>query len=142
MLGVNSLYKNTLEQVLAIELKKKDLSHKILLLKEGKRKWTHMYTFLSYDVSKHELLEHITVVFMQNKEDELIKQIENFYLYRNDADVLVAIRKEIKTDLAFMEVVKKQLNHPANLTFVEKRMLNEISKFIIEMAREYMKMKL
>jgi hypothetical protein len=47
---ITPLYKNILDQVLAIELCKKELSKKMLLLKDGKRKQNYVRSFLSYDV--------------------------------------------------------------------------------------------
>ncbi len=139
MASVTALYKNILEQVLAIELCKKELSKKMLLLKDGKRKLSYIHSFLSYDLNKHELLEHAAVVAIHNREAEILEQIEKFYAYSSGEDILASIRKEIKTSCSLMDIVKKQLNNPQGLTFVEKRMLSETNKYVLEQAREYMK---
>lgn len=135
---VINLYRNILEQVYSIELCKKELSKKMLLLKAGKRRLSFIHSFLSYDLNKHELLEHATVVALHNEERDILEEIKQFYLYREEEDLLNHIRKEIRLNSVLMETVKKQLNNK-NLTFVEKRMIKEITKYVLEQAREYMK---
>lgn len=136
-----TIYKNIFEQVLAIELCKKELSKKILLLKDGKRRLNFIHSFLSYDLNKHELLEHATVVAFHNQEIEILNDISRFYSYSEEDEILDCIRKEIKMSRSLMEAIRKKINNPQGLTFIEKRMLNEINKYVIEQARQYMKMK-
>lgn len=135
---ITNLYKNILEQVYSIELCKKELSKKMLLLKAGKRRLNYIHSFLSYDLSKHELLEHATIVAIHNGEDDILEEINRFYINREEEDLLSHIRKEIRLNSVLMETVKKQLNNK-NLTFVEKRMIKEITKYVLEQAREYMR---
>lgn len=135
---VTNIYINILDQVLAIELCKKEISKKILLLKPGKRRLNFIHSFLGYDLNKHELLEHAAVIALHNDEQDILERISQFYYYREEEDLLSHIRKEIRLNSVLMETIKKQLNNH-NLTFVEKRMLKEITKYVLEQAREYMK---
>ncbi|HZK43625.1 MAG TPA: hypothetical protein VFC73_04985 [Syntrophomonadaceae bacterium] len=134
-----SLYKNIFEQILTIETCKKDLSKKILLLKEGKRRTSYIYAFLSYDFNKHELLEHATIVALHNYEETILENIKKFYSHCTEDEILTCIRKEIKTSKMLLDSVKKQMHNKSELSFTEKRMFDEVCKYVVEQAREYMK---
>ncbi|NLB87816.1 MAG: hypothetical protein GX790_01110, partial [Syntrophomonadaceae bacterium] len=92
---VTNIYINIFDQVMAIELCKKELSKKILLLKPCKRRLNFIHSFLGYDLNKHELLEHATVIALHNDEKDILEKIDHFYSYREEEDLLNHIRKEI-----------------------------------------------
>ncbi len=134
-----TLYSNIFEQVLAIELCKKELSKKILLFKEASKRQRYIFSFLNYDVNKHELLEHAAIIAYQHKEKEVLEKIGNFYKDRAGEDIMDAIKQEINLAKSLNIVVQKQINYPQRLSFVEKRRLSDINKYVLEQARAYMR---
>jgi len=135
--GVLSLYKNILEDVMTLEKHKKEISAGILLTRDNRKRLNSIYNFLSYDLNKHELLERAAVIAIQNKESNIVKQIERMYSHCEDDELLNKIRKEIKYIKTFMQTINKVLKYPDFSTFSERRMIQEISKYVIERARMY-----
>ncbi len=133
------LYSNIFEQVLAIELCKKELSKKMLLFKEAKQRQRYIYSFLNYDVNKHELLEHAALIAYQHNEKEVLDRISRFYADNPEENIIESIRQEMKLAKSLNFVVQKQINYPQRLSFVEKRKLSDINKYVLEQARAYMR---
>lgn len=136
-----NLYQNIFEQIFAIELCKKELSKKMLLQKDIKNRQKYIYSFLNYDVNKHELLEHAAIVAYHNDEKDILLKISSYYKDNTEEDIINIIREEIKNIRSLHFIVKKQISFPQNLSFVEKRRLNDINKYVLEQARLYMQTK-
>ena len=136
---VNSLYKNTIEQVLIIESCKKDISMQVLMVRDEKR-WSLILEFLEHDLQKHLLLEQAAVIAINNGADEIIQDLENLYQHTNGPDLMTKIRTECFQVEKFIKLIKKGMKHKDWLSFTERRAMQEISKFVLEQAREYNKL--
>lgn len=134
---VVTLYNNILEQVTQLESSKKKISVDILLAKEGRKRLSLIYNFLSYDLSKHELMEQAAVIALTNKEKLVLDHLERLYVKEGDEETIVCIRREINITQKFMKVVNRARDKNATLTFSERRMLQEITKYIVAQARLY-----
>jgi hypothetical protein len=136
---VNSLYKNTIEQVLVIENCKKDISMQILMVRDEKR-WSLILEFLEHDLQKHLLLEQAAVIAINNGAGEIIQDLENLYQHTSGPDLMTKIRTECLQVEKFIKLIKKGRKHKDWLSFTERRAMQEISKFVLEQAREYNKL--
>ena len=136
---INGIYKSTIEQVLVIESCKKDISMQILMVRDEKR-WSLIQEFLEHDLQKHLLLEQAAVVVINNGADEIIKDLENLYQHTNGPDLITKIRTEHSQVEKFIKLIKKGRKHKDWLSFTERRAMQEISKFVLEQAREYNKL--
>lgn len=137
MSGPAILYNDVLKQVDVLERQKKDLSRDLLLYKEGRRRMKLIYAFLSYDLDKHELFEHAAVCAICNNEEHVLYDLQDFYAHVRGGDLMERIRTEIKCTRRFMNLVEKSMENEAGLNFTERRLLQEICKYILEQARLY-----
>ena len=134
---VVTLYNNILEQVMQLENSKKELSTEILLARDMKKRLAMVYTFLSYDLSKHELLEQAAVIALTNREKMVLEHLHRLYFTTEDQETVDKIRNEIKSTQRFMKVVSRARDKKIDLDFSERRMLQEIDKYIVAQARLY-----
>lgn len=137
MSGPAIMYNDVLKQVDVLERQKKDLSRDLLLYKEGHRRMKLIYAFLSYDLDKHELFEHAAVCAMCNKEEHVLYDLQDFYAHVRGGDLMDRIRTEIKCTRRFMQLVEKSMENEGGLNFTERRLLQELCKYILEQARLY-----
>lgn len=137
MSGPAILYNDVLKQVDVLERQKKDLSRELLLYKEGRRRMKLIYAFLSYDLDKHELFEHAAVCAMCNNEEHVLYDLQDFYAHVRGGDLMDRIRTEIKCTRRFMQLVEKSMENEGGLNFTERRLLQELCKYILEQARLY-----
>lgn len=136
---VTSIYKNTIEQVLVIESGKKDIAMQILMIRDDKR-WGLIQEFLEHDLQKHLLLEQAAVVAINNGANEIVEDLENLYQHTSGPDLITKIRTECSQVEKFIKLIKKGRKHKDWLSFTERRAMQELSKFILEQAREYNKL--
>lgn len=134
---VVTLYNNILEQVMQLENSKKELSTEILLARDMKKRLAMVYTFLSYDLSKHELLEQAAVIALTNREKMVLEHLHRLYFTTEDQETVDKIRNEIKSTQRFMKVVSRARDKKIDLDFSERRMIQEIDKYIVAQARLY-----
>lgn len=139
MKEVDTLYRNTIEQVLIIEKHKRDMAVQILMVR-NERRLKPVQEFLKYDLQKHLLLEQAAVVALNNHSNKIVKDLEKFYQYSSGEDLLTKIRREISHIEKFIEIVERGRKHKNWLTFRERRVLQEINKYVVEQAREYNKL--
>jgi hypothetical protein len=137
MSQVISLYKNILDEVINLENKKREISIQILLTKNESKRLNLISSFLTYDLNKHELLERAAVIAVQNKELNVLEQLQKMYSHCEDDELLNKIRKEIKYIKRFRKNINKAVKYPDFLSFFERRMIQEISKYVVEQARIY-----
>ena len=133
---VDSLYKNTIEQVLIIEKCKKDIAARILMVRD-ERRWKLVQEFLEYDLQKHLLLEQAAVIALNNGSDEIVKDLEKLYQYSSGEGLLGKVRQEISHIEKFIKIIERGRKHKNWLSFTERRVLQEINKYVLEQAREY-----
>jgi molybdopterin-guanine dinucleotide biosynthesis protein len=136
---VKIFYKDILEQVMIIEGYKKEKSKQILLRRDPKKSLGLISGFLHLDLEKHKLLEQAAVVALNNQENSVIEQLEKLYSHCERQDLIDNIRSEIKHIEKFQHSIKKAIRYPSFLTFSERRMIQEINKYVVEQARLYNK---
>lgn len=135
---LKTLYQDILQQVMVLESFKRELSIQILLSKNGsKRRLELILRFLNNDQDKHELLEHAAVLAMSNRADTILEDLQKLYAYSDEKDLIKKIRAEIKFLQKFINTIKKAIKYPDSRTFYERRMVQEISKYVLEQARQY-----
>ncbi|HWP96167.1 MAG TPA: hypothetical protein VN426_04905 [Syntrophomonadaceae bacterium] len=137
MSGPAIMYGDILRQVNVLENQKRDLSRDILLYRETPRRLKMIHAFLSYDLDKHELFEHAAVCALSNEEDHVLNDLQEFYAHVRGRDIMEQIRSEIKCTRRFMQLVEKGLENESRLNFTERRLLQEVCKYILEQARLY-----
>ena len=136
--AVADFYQNILQQVLKVEMQKKEISLDIVVCREKKPRLKLINAFLYYDLKKHELLEHAAIVATRNQEKEILDDIEELYSHTGKkGDAITIIREEIQLVKQFIYLVENALKPRPDLNFVEKRMAQEVEKFVIEQARLY-----
>lgn len=135
---VLNLYKNVLDQVMVIEAHKKEISRQILITRDDQKRLELIHRFLTYDLNKHELFERATVVAINNKEETVIENIQRFYSHCEEGEELIEkIRGEIRYIKSFLKVIEKAIKYPGFMTFSERRMVQEIRKYVLEKVRIY-----
>jgi hypothetical protein len=132
-----SIYKEIVEQVLIIEGCKKDISRSLLLLKDPDRKIRQVYNFLSYDLEKHRLLEYAAIVALNEGDGQILRNLQKFYSYADGDDLMEKISAEIVFILRYMEILQNEIRNKGSSEFIERRMIQEICKYVSAMARIY-----
>ncbi len=135
--GPAILYGDVLKQVDILERQKKEISRELLMFREDRRRLKMIYAFLSYDLDKHELFEHAAVCALCNNEEHVLYDLQDFYAHVRGSDLIDRIRTEIKCTRRFMQLVEKGMENGIGLNFTERRLLKELSKYILEQARLY-----
>lgn len=137
MSGPAIMYGDILRQVNVLENQKRDLSRDILLYREAHRRLKMIHAFLSYDLDKHELFEHAAVCALCNEEDYVLEDLYEFYAHVRGGELIDRIRSEIKCTRRFLQLVEKSMEDENRLNFTERRLLQEVCKYIVEQARLY-----
>ncbi len=138
---VAAIYTGILEQVMRVEKLKKALSKQILTIRDKKRRLDLIYKFLGYDLNKHQLFEQAAVIALSNGEKSIIKHIQNLYEPFGDGELIERIRKELGYTHRFIQVLDKAKGRPELLSFTERRMIQEISKYVLAQCRIYTQIK-
>ncbi|MCK9313073.1 MAG: hypothetical protein M0P20_03335, partial [Methanocorpusculum sp.] len=93
-----------------------------------------------HDLQKHLLLEQAAVIAINNGASEIMQDLENLYQHTSGPDLMTKIRTECFQVEKFIKLIKKGRKHKDWLSFTERRAMQEISKFVLEQAREYNKL--
>lgn len=136
---VKTFYGGILTQVLALENSKKELAETILLLKNLKDKLPLIKEFLSLNIQKNLLFEQAAVAAMQNQASGVLEHLGRLYGGVEEDQVIEVIREELERDQRLIETVKKRIKYPYSGTFLERRLLQEIDKYVVNQARQYNK---
>ncbi|MGE5544616.1 MAG: hypothetical protein ACM3UW_06535 [Bacillota bacterium] len=136
---VKAFYHEILKKILLLEIKKKETAQRILIRKSRHDRLPLIKDFLQANLSKHRLLEQATVSAMQNQVEEVLDQIGRFYSAADETSPIECIRDEIARCEEMMALVSKEIQHPKNCTFIERRILDEVNRLVISQAREYAK---
>ncbi len=134
---VRNLYHEILKKILALEVEKKEIAVKILILKTGAERLPLIRDFLERDISKYQLLEQAAVAAMQNQANEVLDHIGKLCPPTDDISVIQGIRAEISRNQGMLTLVGKEIKHSKKCTFTERRILREIHKYVVSQAREY-----
>lgn len=134
---VRALYHDILRKILLLEVEKKATSRRILIQKSERERLPLIRDFLQADLSKHRLLEQAAVSAMQNHVDEVLEHIGQLYPSGGGISQIECIRGESARCEKMLVLVCKEIKHPKTCTFFERRVLNDIKRFVIDQAREY-----
>lgn len=138
--AVKAFYQNILQQVLTLEVEKKNLSTEILITRNKDQRLQLILNFLNHDLKKHELLEHAAVVAMSNKEEAILEHLGKLYAHTGrEVEAIDRIHEEIDFISGFINLLTKLDKHPEQISFFERRMVQEIVKYVMEQARMYNK---
>ncbi len=136
---VKNFYRDILKKVLVLEAQKKENAQRILILRSNKARLPWIRDFLNADLLKHRLLEQATVSATQNEVEEVLDHIKKLYSMSNDLSLIESIRLEIAMDEKMLDLIIKKIKHPKTCTFSERRILQDVNKYVIHQAREYAK---
>ncbi len=137
---VTAIYTGILEQVMSLEKSKKELSKKILISKDKKGILELVYRFLGCELNKHKLFEQAAVIALNNREKPVISHLGCLYEPFGEGELIDKIRREISYTKRFMQVIEKAKSQPELISFTERRMVQEISKYVLAQCRIYMQL--
>jgi dihydroorotate dehydrogenase len=81
------------------------------------------------------------VIALSNGEDSIAQHIQALYEPFGDGELIERIRKELGYTHRFIQVMDKAKNQPELLSFTERRMVQEISKYVLAQCRLYTQLK-
>lgn len=140
MLNNSKLFFNDiLQEVICTESVKKAISKDILLEKNDQERQKLIYKFLCYDLDKHAILEQAAMLAIETDEYDLLQHLEMFYKHCQGTGLLDKIRAEIFHDELYLDTIDKALDDFHSVSFVERRLIREINKYVITQARYYCK---
>lgn len=134
---VHAIYSGILEQVMLLEKTKKELSKQILIHKNGTKRLDLIYRFLSCDLNKHELFEQAAVIAISNNETGVLNHVKRLYEPFGNGNLIEKIRREIGYTRRFLEVTNRAKKDRDYITFTERRMVQEIHKYVLAQCRAY-----
>jgi len=134
---IDSIYRSIIEQVVIIEGIKKEISRALLLVKDSDKKIKQVYNFLSYDLEKHRLLEYAAVMATDEGEGQILRNLQKFYSYVEGDDLIEKINLEIVCIMRYLEILRHEIKNKGSSDFVERRMIQEICKYVVAMAKIY-----
>jgi hypothetical protein len=123
--------------VVIIEGIKKEISRALLLVKDSDKKIKQVYNFLSYDLEKHRLLEYAAVMATEEGEGQILRNLQKFYSYVEGDDLIEKINLEIVCIMRYLEILRHEIKNKGSSDFVERRMIQEICKYVVAMAKIY-----
>jgi hypothetical protein len=123
--------------VVIIEGIKKEISRALLLVKDSDKKIKQVYNFLSYDLEKHRLLEYAAVMATDEGEGQILRNLQKFYSYVEGDDLIEKINLEIVCIMRYLEILRHEIKNKGSSDFVERRMIQEICKYVVAMAKIY-----
>lgn len=135
-----SYFKEILKEIQIIEAAKGEISLQLLLKPIKFKRQNFICDFLRYELDKHELMEELALYAINNNETEILKNMELFYSHVEEGTLLFKIRKEIYSTETFIRSMKKDMANSKGSSFLEKRLVQEINKYVMAQARCYRKM--
>ncbi len=132
-------FMKTLKEIMIIEKLKKETSHKLLLKRDMSARQKIIYDFLGYELEKLEVLQGATVYALANDDLSGLKKIQLIYGWGEGFELLPRISSEIQRTRSFMNTINKAMDSPKSISFVERRLVQEINKYVVAQARLYKK---
>jgi hypothetical protein len=126
-------------EVVLAEKCRKDLSRALLVEKDKKGQIILIYSFLCYELDKHEMFHEAALLAQDCAEQKVIDQLMCYYRYSPGNDLLERIKAEINSSAFLVHLVKKKIAEPDVLSFMERRYIQEIGKYVMSQARLYAK---
>lgn len=130
-----------LQEILYVENIKRLICRELLLVKENDLRQKLVYDFLCSDLEKHEILAQAAMMAIEKNEDFFLKRLEDFYQHCEGWDVLYKINTEIMRTQLYINTMEKAMHTPVAISFLERRLIKEIIKYVIAQARYYNKLK-
>ncbi len=139
---VKAFYRDILVQVLSIESRKKQVSQRLLLNKSERMRLRIIREFLSLDLDKHTLLQQAAVVGFQNQEFDVLDHLCKLYKVEAYDELPERIREEVQRTERLLVPIINEIRYPKTGGFFERRLVQEVNKYVTLQAREYVKVKL
>lgn len=133
----NCFFPDVWRELLVIEECKQELSKKILQVRDFSGRQKLIYSYLTYDLDKHELLEYTARMVINKNEELIIKQLDIFYCHVDGPDLLSRIQAELRRTRVFLNSIARAMEDYQSIPFVEKRLIKEINKYVLAQARLY-----
>lgn len=137
----NTFLGEILEEILYIEQTRRSICQELLLVRDVETKRKLAGNFLSCSLDKHEVLEQAVIRAMQVNDETVLEQLDSFYRHCEGKDLLSKIRSEIIRTQLYLDVIDRALDFPDTISFIERRLIKEIMKFVITQARCYNEIK-
>lgn len=131
-------FQSILHQVRCLEKFKQEISRQIINTSEPGLGLSFIYSFIYFDLQKHELLWQAACRARQNQDIDCWHILSQLYQHINtDAELTERIAGEIRLNRQFLKVINKTLVHPKQSSFNERRLVQEIRKYVTAQARIY-----
>lgn len=138
MNSLKEVYKEALSQVLAMENIKKDLSRLMLQQREAAERRSIIIDFISQDLKKHSLLAQMAAEGTNRDDVEVLTSICHLYGVDNADDLWNKIESHQRLNQRMLDLLQKEMEHPGEGDFLERRLLMEIEKQALRQARDYL----
>lgn len=139
---VKAFYRDVLTQVLTVEAKKKRASERLLLTKSDRQRLRIIQEFLTLDIDKHNLLQQAAIVAFRNESRDVLDHLLKLYALDDYDQIMDCIREEINRTEKLLGPIANEIKYPKTSTFFERRLIQEINKYVTCQAREYIKINL
>ncbi len=136
MLYHQKLINILLQEIVMAEKAKQSISREILLHKANNRELL-IYSFLSYELDKHEMFEDLAKIAFAYSEDSMLHKLENYYRFSEGENLMARIRTEISTSMYLIQLIGKEIKRHKELNFTERRCLKEVNQYVLAQARYY-----
>ncbi|NLU49870.1 MAG: hypothetical protein GXX09_05595 [Syntrophomonadaceae bacterium] len=136
---VKAFYRDILTQVLSIEARKKRASESLLLTKSDRQRLKIIREFLTLDIDKHTLLEQAAITAFRNEAYDILDHLLKLYALDDYDKLMDCIREEISRTQRLLLPVVNEIKYPKTSGFFERRVIQEVDKYVTVQAREYIK---
>lgn len=124
-----------IEDVLQLEKIRRELGRQILFTRNRQERQKLIYTFLSYELDKHEIMADIALITISENKSMILAQLECYYQHIQGEDLLEKIDGEIKQIRSYLQLIHRSIHAVSSLSFAERRILQELNKYILVQAR-------
>lgn len=127
-----------MHQVRCLEKFKQEISRQLINTSEPVLSLTFIYSFIYFDLQKHELLWQAAWTARQNQDIDSWHSLSQLYQHIDkDAELTERIAGEIRLNRQFLKVIDKTLVKPKQSSFNERRLVQEVRKYVTAQARIY-----
>lgn len=131
-------FHSILHQVRSLEKLKQEISHQLVSASEPALSLSFVYSFIYFDLQKHELLWQAAWTARQKQDMDSWHIISQLYQHIDtDAILTVKIADEIRLNRQFLKVINKTLVEPQQSSFNERRLAQEVKKYVTAQAQMY-----
>lgn len=138
MPDLKQLYRETIDRVLQLEQRKKEVALCVVRQKNKVDRREPIYRFVKLEWEKQYLLYRLAVSASESCDEEVLGKIGYLYGLSEVGELLPRIKYHINVYQSMMEVLEKELKCPHSSDFLERRLLMEIDKQVMTQARQYL----